>query len=172
MHLANLSDQPGGDPFGDLPDSFAGVALIAHLRNDFIFPGSFGERAGFEHGMGDRLLNVNMLTRPHAFHGDISVGVVWRSNDDRIDVFLLLQHLAEVGKERGFGLCLDRADAALQIQVAEGDDVFVGRVAHIASTDAAEADGGDVQFLVRGDRPSGRIQPRAGDGKSCRSHAG
>ena len=171
MHFTDFADQSGGDPLGHLTDAFAGVALIAHLGHDIVLMGGLGEDARFEDGMGDRLLHVDVLAAAHAFHRDVGVRMVGRSDDDGVDVLLLVEHLAEIGVEGGLGLLLDRAAATAEIQVAERDDVLFGGIADVARADAAEADRGHVQLLVGRDRAGGRIEPRAGDREGGGGHA-
>ena len=172
MHFAHLADEAGGDPLGDLTDAFAGMPLVAHLGHDLVLVGRLGEDAGFEDGMGDRLLHVHMLAAAHALHRDEGVRMVGRGDDDRIDVLLLVEHLAEVREQGGLRELLDRPGAAAEVQVAERDDVLVGGVLHVAAADAAEPDGGDVQLLVGGDRPGRGIEPRAGNREGGGGQAG
>jgi hypothetical protein len=87
------------------------VALVAHLGRDLVFMGRLGEDAGLEDGMGDRLLHIDVLAATHALHRDVGMGMVGRGDDDRVDVLLLVQHLAEIREERGLGELLDRAPA-------------------------------------------------------------
>ena len=179
VHFADLADESGGDPLGDLTDAFAGMPLVAHLGHDLIFVGRLGEDAGFEDGMGDRLLDVDMLASAHALHGDVSVRMVGRGDDDRVDVLALVEHLAEVGEQRGLRELLDRPGAAAEVQVAERDDILVRGIPHVAAADAAETNGGDVQLPARrGRRSDGRsltgrrLGGAAGDGHGRGGQAG
>ena len=115
VNFAHLADEASGDPFGDLTDTFAGVALIAHLGDDFIFMGRLGEDARFKDGMGDRLLDVDVLSAAHALHRDVGVRMVGGGDDHGVDVLLLVEHLTEVGKEGGLRELLDRTAAAAEI---------------------------------------------------------
>ena len=171
VYFAHLADESGGDPLGDLTDAFAGMALVTHLGHDLIFVRRLGEDAGFEDGVRDRLLDVDMLATAHALHGDVSVRMVGCGDDDRVDVLALVEHLTEVGEQRRLRELLDRPGAATEVQVAERDDVLVRGVLHVAAADAAETDGGDVQLPARlGRRSDGRSLTRrrlggaAGDG--------
>ena len=162
MRLAHLADEPGLEPLADLADALAGVTLVAHLGHDLVRPRGLGQGAGLEDIMRDRLLDVDVLAAAHALHRDVGVGMVRRSDDDGVDVLALVEHDAEVGERVGLRELLDRPGAAPEVQVAQGDDVLVGAVAHVAAADAAEADGGDVQLRVRRDGRRRRVEPRAG----------
>ena len=172
MRLADLADEAGVEPFADLADAFAGVALVPHLRDHLVGAGGLGEGTGLEDIMRDGLLDVDVLARAHAGHGDVGVRMVRGGDDDGVDVLALLEHDAEVGE--GFRLreLLDGPRAALQVEVAQGDDVLVGAVADVASADAAEADGRDIQLRVGGDGRRGGVEPRAGEGETGRGQAG
>ncbi|MEY3812274.1 MAG: hypothetical protein RL495_221 [Verrucomicrobiota bacterium] len=115
MDFAHLADESSGNPFGDLTDAFAGMTLVTHLGDDFIFMGRFGEDARLEDGMGDRLLDVDVLSAAHAFHRDVGVRMVGGGDDHGIDVLLLVEHLTEVGKEGSLRELLDRTAAAAEI---------------------------------------------------------
>ena len=162
VRLAHLADEPGLEPLADLADALAGVTLVAHLGHDLVRARGLGQGAGLEDIMRDRLLDVDVLAAAHALHRDVGVGMVRRSDDDGVDVLALVEHDAEVGERVGLRELLDRPGAAPEVQVAQGDDVLVGAVAHVAAADAAEADGGDVQLRVRRDGRRRRVEPRAG----------
>ena len=166
MHLAHLADQPRGDPLGHLPNAFARVALIAHLAHDAVFMGRLGQNTGFEDGVGDRLLHVDVLAAAHALHRHVGVRMVGRGDDHRVDVLALIKHLAEIGEEVRLGELLNGPGAATEIQITEGDDIFIGGVLHVAAADAAETDRGDTELLVRGFRLGRGIEPRAARRKS------
>ena len=53
-----------------LPRAFVRIALVAHLRGDFVFVGRVHQLARFPDGAGQRLLHVDVLAALH--------GTTWR----------------------------------------------------------------------------------------------
>jgi len=98
------------------------------------------------------------------------VHVVRTGDGDGVDVAaLLVEHFAIVGVLGDFRVGRESLFGALGIRVGHGDDVLVGASGDIAVALAAGADGGDVQFFIRGFVPEmfeGRSasEPRRGDG--------
>jgi hypothetical protein len=172
VRLAHGADESGGDPLGDQPDAFAGIALVAHLGDHLVLAGGLGEAARLEDGMGDRLLDVHVLAGPHAVHRDVRMGVVGRRHDDAVDLRMRLEHLAVVGVGLRLGEELDGVGATAEIQIAQGDDVLLGALADVAATDASEADHRHVHLLVRRDGASGGLHPGAGGGEAGGGEAG
>ena len=172
MCLANFADDAGVNPFADLADAFAGVALVTHLGDDLEFAGAFGEPTGFEDGVRDRLLDIDVLAFAHAGHADEGMRVVGRRDDHAVNILTLLEHLTEVGEEFGLRELLNRPRAALEVEVAHRDDVLIGTVTDVAAADAPEADDSDVKFLVGRDGPRGGTGERAKGGHACGEEAG
>ncbi len=84
------------------------------------------------HGPGERLLHVHMLAQVHRRFGDHRVVVIGRRDDDRVDVFLLGEHLAEVVILWSFVellLQLDCGGADLSVAIGPllGRDVRLGK---------------------------------------------
>ena len=47
-------------------------------------------------GVGKRLLYIDMFFHSHGHYSCWRMGVIWRSNDYSVDIFLLIQHDAKV----------------------------------------------------------------------------
>ena len=72
------------------------VTLVAHLRDDLAILRFLGQDARFLDRPAERLLHVDVLAEIHRQRRDRRVHVIRRSDDDRVDVLLLLEHLAVV----------------------------------------------------------------------------
>src|ERR1700726_1230864 len=103
MNLAYVSYGSARDVFDGGARFVTGMALIAHLRGDFRFFGATRETARFVNGPSKWLLHVNMLAEGHGSQRDGRVHVIGSGDDDGLDVFLLLEHLAIVFVALGFG---------------------------------------------------------------------
>src|SRR5581483_1955441 len=69
---------------------------------------------------------------------------------DGLDVFLLLEHDAEIVVLGGLGKAFEGLAGAAFVDVAQGDDVFrLRQGVEIAATPAASADDGDVESIAR-----------------------
>ena len=98
MHFA---DGASPDVLVQQTGIIGGVALIAHLRGDFRCRGLLRELSDFLHGPGERLLHVHVLAEVHGRQRDGRVHVIGRGYHDRVDVLLLVEHLAVVGVAPG-----------------------------------------------------------------------
>ena len=96
VHVANRTNRARSHPLLHQAQAFFRVALVAHLRHDLVFPCRLGQRPRLADGARQRLLHVDVLPELHRRHRDDGVIVIGRGDDDRVDVFLLLEHLAEV----------------------------------------------------------------------------
>src|SRR6185295_2563960 len=88
------------------------------------------------------------------------------------DVFLLLKHLAIVGKHLGAWIPLCYLHRESMVRIANGNNVFAFQLGKVARTLTANADSADVQFLAR--RFSGSAQHVRGNNHqspSCRGSA-
>ena len=73
------------------------VALVAHLRDDRLLLGRLLLQVPrFVDRPAERLLDVDVLAGIHRVRGDDGVHVIRRGDDDRVEVLLLLEHLAVV----------------------------------------------------------------------------
>ncbi len=102
VDFADFADGAGPDVFDGGAGFVEGVALVAHLRGDFGFFGAAGEVAGFFDTPGERLLHVDVLAEIHGGGGDGGVHVVGSGDDDGVDVFLVLEHVAVIFVALGF----------------------------------------------------------------------
>ena len=88
------------------------VALIAHLRHDLRVDRLLRQRATLLHRPRQGLLDVDVLAEAHRCRRDHGVGVIGRRDQHRVDVLLLLQHLAVVDVARRLtGLVAQRLHA-------------------------------------------------------------
>src|SRR5262245_15276165 len=74
------------------------MALVAHLRDELgIFLRRLAQHAGFMHRPGERLFAVNVLAVFQRRLGSNGADVIRSSHDYPVDVFLLVEHFAEIG---------------------------------------------------------------------------
>ena len=117
----------------------ARVALVAHLRHELgIVLGLLRQHACFVDRPAQGLLDVDVLAGIHGRDRDRRVHVIGGGDDDRVDVLLLLEHLAIVA------ILLDLR----QLDVDEPGQVLGGV--------------GARTLLVRGQLSRGRFTARAG----------
>ena len=152
VHFLDRADLAGPDHFAQLPDAFARVALVAHLRGDAIFARRITQHAGLEDRPGHGLLAVDVFAALHGPHRRDGVGVVGSGNGHRVDVAaLLVQHHPVVFVRLGVRKLLERLGGVVPIGVRQGDDVVPHGTAHdVAMALATGADRGDVQLLIGG----------------------
>jgi len=150
VHFAHRADGSAGDPLANQPGAVARVPLVAHLGDDLVFASGFGEFARFVHGMGHRLLHIDMLAGLDGCHGDHGVSVIRRGNDDRVDILLLVDHLPVVLVGLGLRILGEYFGGVAGIDVTQRDDILTGALLEIVLPHAPHADGRDIQF------PAGR----------------
>ncbi len=97
------ADRAAADQLDHAPVVVAGVNLRAHLRGELalVLEVRLADDAGLVHGVGQRLLAIDVLAAVHRPDVDEGVGVVGRRADNGVDV-LLVEALAPVGV--GLGL--------------------------------------------------------------------
>jgi hypothetical protein len=141
--------------------------LVAHLGDDARAARRFLQHAGLVHRPGERLLHVHVLARVHGGQRDDGVQVVGRGDDDRVDVLLLREHLAEVHVAPGLRVLLlhgealgartalvvlaapdERALDVAEVDVAQGDDVLAHELLGVAHPHAAGAHDRDVERVA------------------------
>ena len=129
MHFGDVADRARLHPLHRLAAVVPRVALVAHLRDDLRrLPRLARQRARFVDRPGQRLLHVDVLAEIERGHRDRRVHVIRRRDDDRVDVFLLLEHLAVVGvalllRQILGGDALERRDAMLAVLARFGGQV-------------------------------------------------
>ena len=97
VHFADLAERSALDVFNPPPRVVGRVTLVAHLRHDFgIVLRLLREVPRLVHRPAERLLDVDVLAETHRCRGDDGVHVIGRRDDHRVDVLLLLEHLAIV----------------------------------------------------------------------------
>ena len=70
--------------------------LSSHLGADFLFSGNFLHNASFANVVSQRLFAVAVKPHLHSHHSRGGVSVVWRGNQNGVEVFDFFEHLAEV----------------------------------------------------------------------------
>lgn len=74
--------------------------------------------------------------------------MIGRRDHNGVDVLLLIEHLAIVRIDFRPGIFFEDAPGVGGVDVAESDNVFVAELFQIVCTLAADADAGDVEFVV------------------------
>ncbi len=154
MNGVDLTDGAGPDPFAELADGAAGVALVAELGDHFIFMGCLHQRADFVDIVGERFFAINMFTAAHGFHGNDRVGVVGCADDDGVNFLThFIEHDAVICKALGVGMLGEFLAGVFGVNIAEGNDVlhFGGDFIEVGTAAAADADASDVYFVIGGE---------------------
>ena len=150
--FANVANDAAPNEFNGAAQASFGGALVAHLRDDFVFGSSFAHDARFVNGARKRFFAVNMLAAFHGRDGGNGMGVIGRGDENGVDLlFHFVEHFAEILIAFGSGMFLVDVTGAFEIDVAEGDEVVahVGKSVEAAAALAADADARDVEFAVR-----------------------
>ena len=151
VKFERLADESGLDHLNRTPQAVAGAALVPHLGGDVFLGGHAAKLTGFEDGLRERLLAVDVLAQVHRRHGCGAVQVVRSGNRDRIDGLVhFREHLAEIDEFPGLGKLFRLFVEHAGIDIANGHDVapaLCGFV-HIAVTLSAHADAGYVDSAV------------------------
>jgi hypothetical protein len=159
VDLADLADRAIANQFDDPPRAIEGVPLIAHLRDDVHLAGDFAHPSRLIDRVRERLLAIHVLAHPHGQHTGRRVVVVGSRDDDRVDIFALLEHFAVVfvlGNVRIFLVCFGGPSV---VRVAQRNDVFVRAPGDIDPAFSAGTDRGDVELFVG--RAAGRANGRS-----------
>ena len=97
MDLADLAQHARLDPLADQAGAVAGVALVAHLRGQLLFPGHLGQQPGLLDGVASAASRSRRACRVGHHRGGIMV-VVGRGDHHGVDLPVhLVVHLAIVG---------------------------------------------------------------------------
>jgi hypothetical protein len=186
VDFRDLANHPAPDEFDDAPAIVAGVALIAHLGDQVgVLPGQGQQAAAFLDRVGEGLLHIDVDATLHGHAGGDGVVVVGCGDQDSVDVFPGVEHLAVVGESRGpvvgvaqgfaawkqpRALVQHAAPDGVVVDVAGGHDVLVGQLVHVDPALSASADDGDIDLVAGGERPRG--EGRGGQcGGACAQQA-
>ncbi len=130
-----------------------GMDLVAHLGDHLGLRRFHAHLAGFPHGVGQRLLAIDVLAKAHGVDGSLGVHVVRRADVHRVELVAELgKHFAEVGKVRHAGMVGVHLVKAGAVDVAEADVLHLrmaGDVFDVAEGHAVCADGNDLEFRIR-----------------------
>ena len=118
---------------------------------------------------GERLFAIDMFPELHCRHRDRRVHVVWRSDDDRIDLLVhLVEKLAPVLKDLRAGVCLVQLLRASQVDFSDGDEARVRRLQHfgeVAPGTAGSPEVGETEIPAGSTRGGGLpADPGSGEG--------
>ena len=149
IHLAHLADGAVPDPFTNRPQVIRRVALDAHLRHQPQLLRRLGQQAGFIYIVRERFLAIDMFAGLHGGHGNQCVRVIRRGDKHRLNVFLLVEHLAVVRVKLRVGVFLERMSRVIVVHITECHDVLRLEGLQIRSAHPTDADAGDVDFLAR-----------------------
>ncbi len=122
----------------------AGVDLDAHLSDELVVAGDFGEAAGFVDVVGEGFLAVHMFAQLEAGHADGGVHVVGRGDVDGVEVFLFVEEFAPVLVNLEVGIFLFQALGAGEVHVGDGDEFHVGLAGDGAEVRAGHATGAEA----------------------------
>jgi hypothetical protein len=160
VHLGHFADGTGLNPLAGEADAFAGMALIAHLRDAVGFLRDITHRTRFGDGVGERLLDIDVTPGTHGHDAGRRMDMVRRGDEHGVDVLLLLDQFAVVAIQLRPGIFFDRSGGVIEIHIAQRDDVReAGRVeiANVAPALTADADAAEVHLFTR------RRESRAAD---------
>src|SRR5215468_3512008 len=99
--------------------------------------------------MRERFLDVNVF--PGAYRGerDRRMSVIRGSDDNPFDVFLVLEHFAEIAVAGGARIRREHFGGVVRIDVAERDDVFARTSADVVLAHTTNSNTRDIQFFAR-----------------------
>ena len=104
MNFADFADGAGLNEFDSGFRIVERAPLVTHLSGELgVVLGLSSKFATFIDGPAERLLNVDVLVEIHGCKSDGGMHVVGSSDDNAVDVLLLLEHFAIVGIALGFG---------------------------------------------------------------------
>jgi len=97
MNLSDISDNTRPDQLAELPNIIAGMALIAHLSGNTVFPGCQCQSPRFVDRMGEGFLHIHMLAHLHGRHGCDGVDMVRGGNCAGVDIpVFFFQHVPKI----------------------------------------------------------------------------
>ncbi len=171
MHVMHSAHRARLHPFLGKAGVLGSGGLHTHLRGNALLPGGFRKQPGFVKSTGEWLSTVNMLAEVHCCHGDDSVGMVRSADDNAIDLFVLVEHLAVVTICLGTGVAREGSGCEGMVHVAKGDNVLTLTFAKIASAHRAHAYACKIQF-VAGRRSSLAAKDVGRNNRKCGCNCG
>ena len=149
VNLADLAEDAGLDQFHQPTRVGVAVALVAHLRGDFVFTRNLGHLARLGHGVGERFLAINVFATLYRGEGRGGVHVVGRGNGHRVDVSaFLLEHDAKILEAFGLGIFFERLRRVGFVHIAKRVNILVIDIGDVAGALSTDADASDVQPVV------------------------
>ena len=152
--LGHIAEAALPDPLAQQAHVLAGVALVAHLRDDLLRLGEFAQLAGLVDVVAQRLLAVDGQPGLEGPDGGGEMMVIGRGHPHGVELFLLVEQLAVVAVDLRVGELvldlLDRAGGVVHIHVGRRDNLLAGSHVHALAAHAADADEGKADLLVGG----------------------
>ena len=146
-----IADLAVPDPFADLADALARSSLVAHLGGYLVLVGQFGQQARFVDGVGQRLLDVDVLAGGDGVGGDDGVRVVGRGDHHGVGRFeQLVVHLAVVVVLLGCRVALEHVVGVFPVDVAQADDVLAFEPFQHRGAAASDTHAQDVELVAGG----------------------
>ena len=148
-HLRHVADQSRLQQ--DLERLAVRMVLVAHLRHHASALLLRHEHLALLVGMCERLLDVDVLAEAHRVETHDRVRVVGRTHRHRVEILVVLEHLAPVHVRGNAGVALRRARKPRRVDVAERrhGGARLAQFATRHAADAARADNGKAQLLAR-----------------------
>ena len=157
MRFAHRADDAGPDHFAQAAGFFGGLALVAHLRGDFVLARRLGELARFPNRMGQRLLAIDMFAQLDRRHRGEGVQMIGRCRPPpRRCPSAPRASCGNPCAALAFGIFLEDAGRVRPIHVAQGDDILALDLLDVFAALATDADARDIELLARRRRP---VQP-------------
>jgi hypothetical protein len=148
MRFGHGANRAALDDLDDAAVIVVSVNLDTHLGGDFGFGGDFANAAGFPDVVRERLLAIDVLFVLQGEHRRESVRVLAGADDNRVEVFGVIEDFAEVGEFFCVGMFSGGSVEVFGVDVAEGNDVFGGDAPEIGTAAATGGNDGDVEFVV------------------------
>ena len=127
-----------------------GVTLVAKLSGDVHLLSDVGQLTTFPSRMCQWLFAVDMFAHQHRVTSCVKVGVIWRADDDRINLFVeFVEHDAEVLELVGAVEIPKSLACSFLIDIAHCHDVLTGNTADIFRPLTADSNAGNIELFIR-----------------------
>ena len=150
MHFVDGTNGSRLDQFHAASVICASVNLRSHLCHHFLLPRDPHQRSNFVNRMSQWLFAIAVLAPIHRFRRDNGVSVVGCRDDNRINLLVhLVQHHTIIGEAPRPGKLRGELVRLRHIYIAQRNDILARDQVQISFPLIAQADTGDVEFLVR-----------------------
>ncbi len=115
VHIVDVTDRTIPYPFTGKADVLAGVSEVTELRSDAGLAGGFGDNVGLIDCAAKGLFTVEVFTLGDYGEVNYSMRMVWSSDEDGVDVFLIEHLIVVVVGRAGLAVLLsDQLDGGFQ----------------------------------------------------------